>query len=140
MPVIAEQIAGTFMDEDQVVAVGVAREARHLAAEAPVTEPHRAVVQDRRRVPWGVRQAVDLREIEGARAEITFPARPSRGRMAVIHLRGRAEEAILAQLSLIAAGRQVGVGLARSVPFALGKGDPVLHALLAPGFSTPRRT
>src|SRR5262245_5495016 len=97
-------------------------------------------MHNRRGIPRRVRQAVDLGEVEGAWAEIAFPARPAGGRMAVIHLRRRTEEAILAQLALIAASREVGVRLARGVAFALGKGDPVLHALLAPGFNTPRRT
>ena len=47
--------------------------------------------------------------------------------MAVIEMRGRAEEAFLADLALVRARGQVGMRLARSLAFDLRKVDVALH-------------
>ncbi len=47
--------------------------------------------------------------------------------MAVIEMRGRAEETFLADLALVRARRQIGVRLARGLAFDLGKVDVALH-------------
>ncbi len=52
---------------------------------------------------------------------------PAGGRMAVIEMRGGAEEAFLADLALVGARRQVGMRLARGLAFNLGKVDVALH-------------
>ena len=52
---------------------------------------------------------------------------PAGGRMAVIEVRGGAEEAFLADLALEGARGQVGVRLARGLAFDLGKVDVALH-------------
>jgi hypothetical protein len=44
--------------------------------------------------------------------------------MAVVHMGGGAEEALLAQLALEAARRQIGMGLARELAGALRQGNP----------------
>src|SRR6185369_6728746 len=74
-------------------------------------------------IPRRAAGLVDRSEVIGARAQRPFPAPPAGRRMAVIHVRRRAEEAFLAELALEGALGQVGMGLARGKAFDLGKCD-----------------
>ena len=52
--VVAEQVAAPGVNEQQFVAIGIARELRHVAGEVPEAQSHRGVVQQLRGVPGRV--------------------------------------------------------------------------------------
>ena len=83
--------------------------------------------------------APSLLQIERVRPQRTFERDPARRRMPVMKERGRAEEAFLADLALVGAGRHVGVRLARGRALDLrGTKMQALHVTALP-LNTPRR-
>src|SRR3546814_3958052 len=65
--------------------------------------------------------------VESARPQGPVPIAPAGGRMGMVEMGGRAEEAFAPGLALIGALGQSGMGLARRLAFDARKRDPVAH-------------
>ena len=130
MAEVAVEIARALVDEQELVAIRVAREVIHAA--------RRALCQKRTRTEVlvsisGARPGLGRclrsrsREVEGMRPQRPLERDPPRGRMPVMQMGRGAEEPFLADLPLVGAGRQVGVRLARGGALDVGVGDVALH-------------
>src|SRR5690606_22224272 len=96
--VVAEELAAAGVHEQQFVAVGVAGERarrRIVRIAAPEAQPRGGVVEQLRRAPGRVLATLEFRAVEGAGPQRTLEIHPTGGRMLVIQVRGRAEEAFL---------------------------------------------
>ena len=100
------------MHEQQLVAVGVARQILHGRGEFPESHVERGVAEHLWRVPRRGLAAIQRGEVEGARAQGPLEPAPAGWRMGVMEEGGGSEEAFLGNLALKSARRQVGVGLA----------------------------
>ncbi len=131
MAVVAEQRALALVDEQQLVAVAVARQLAHRLIELPDAHLEMRVVHHRLRGP-GVALAGDqLVEVEGARPDGAVELDPVGRLVLVVELRRGAEEALLADLALVGALGQPDMGLARGGALDLAQQDPVLgHGFL----------
>ncbi len=116
-PEVAVELAHACVHEEQFVAVGVARESRHAAGQAPVADT--AVRVDEHLVgrPGARGPRGELGEVEGPRLQRSGEPRPAGGRVAVVEERGGPEEALLAHLALVRALGQIAVRLTRGGPF-----------------------
>ena len=131
--VVAEQIARAGVDEQQLVAVAVAREMVHVAIGVPEAQLDVGVVQHRRRLP-GLRARCSLslaRSKARGRSGPSQLVQPVGGCLWYI-MRRRAEEAFLAQLALERALGQVGVRLARRAALDARKGDVIAGHVSCP--------
>jgi hypothetical protein len=119
MAEITVQLARSLMDEEEIVAVGVAHQVIHAPGRAlPEAHAHGRIRHDFRGLP-GLESALcgGAGEIERVRAQRTFECHPSRRRMAVIEVRGGPEETFLADLAFERAGRQIRMRLPRGFAF-----------------------
>ena len=101
------------MDEDQLVAIGIAVVERHGLRAARNIEFDVVVAQEGDRHAFGVvqiggREAVQIEEV---RAQFAFEADPAGGRMRVIEVRALAVESLAAVLFFVGAFRNADVGL-----------------------------
>jgi len=126
-PEVAVQLARTRVQEQQIVAVRVARQARHAAGQAPVADPAVRVDQHLLRRPRTRLARREFREVEGPRLQRPGELGPAGGRMAVVEESRRPEEALLAHLPLVGALRQVAVRLPRSGALDARNRDVTFH-------------
>ena len=70
VPIVAEEVAAALVHEQQLVAVGIARQVIHRASRAPESDAHRCVAEELGARPrarcW---RRSELREIERVRAQ-----------------------------------------------------------------------
>ena len=130
--VVAEQMTGARMHEQNVVAVGVAGELGHPAFGAPEADLCRRVSEDPRRRPRRALRPVDLVEIERARAERSLEPGPCGRRVPMVQLGRRPEETLAADLALSGALRQIAVRLTRSLTLDARKRNPIPHLRYLP--------
>ena len=123
--IVAEQLARALVDEEQLVAVGVAGQGGHRAPEFPEPDLDLGVAKNARRLPRQGLGGVHRREIEGARPQRALERGPARRRSLVMEEGGGPEKALLGDLALVGAFRHVGVGLARMNALGSADGDPV---------------
>src|SRR5690554_3550049 len=133
MTVIAEELAGTRMDEQQVIAVRIAYQMIHRRAEVPVANAHVRVVQNVGGLPRRSLIARNAIQIERMRPQWPFERNPTRRRMLVMKERRRPEEALLADLALIRPRRQIRMRLARGGTFDARQREAGFHSALACG-------
>lgn len=135
MAEVAVEMPTAFMDEQQLVTIGVAHQMAHGAVGAPDAQLDVGVVQRQRRRQRAVALAGNVVEVERMRTQRALPVDPAGGRMLMVQVRGGAEEALTAHLALVCALRQVAMRLTRALAFTQGKANP----LAAHGI-TPRRS
>src|SRR3990167_6175696 len=85
----------------------------------------RSVMESERRGQRAVTLAGNIIEVERMGAQRPLPVDPAGGRMLVVQVRGGAEKALAAHLTLVGALRKVAVRLTRTLAFTQGKTDPV---------------
>ncbi len=129
--VVAVQLTGAGVDEQQVVAVGVAHQVVHSALGLPRANPDMRVVHQLGRVPGRTRARLELCGIKRPRAQRPVEIHPPGRRMGMMHVAGRAEETFLAQFPLVRALGQVAMGLAGCRAFDFRMADPFLHVFNA---------
>jgi hypothetical protein len=66
MAVVAEKIALTLVDEEQLIAIGIADQELHRPCRLPPAELHLGIAQHHGRLPSRSRSAGKPRQIEGA--------------------------------------------------------------------------
>ena len=127
MAVVAEQVARALVDEQQLVAVAVARQLGHRLGRASRCASAGADCSAPARPATGSPCAVASLLRSKARGR-SGPSNstPAGRRVPVMELRGGAEEALLADLALVGALGQVGMGLARGRALDLAQRNPVL--------------
>ena len=143
VPEVAEQIAVALMDEQQLVAVGIAHQMRHRLRQLPDARTGSELFDS---------SSADLNGsfcasaaffgIERARRQRAFEIAPARRRIAVIDMRRGAEEPVAPDLALVRAFRQIGMRLARGLALDAREFDPVLATHARPvsrSLRTPRR-
>ncbi len=123
--IVAEQLALALMDEQQLVAVGVAGQRRHGRRQLPEADLDGGVVQHHGRAPRRGLRLVQPRQVEGAGPQGTLELHPAGGRALVVQEGGGTEEALLGDLPLIGALGHVGVGLAGMGALGAAHRDPV---------------
>ena len=121
---VAIEVPRPVVDEQQLVAVAVAHQVAHGAVGLPHAQLDVGVVQGQRRFQRAVALAGNLVEVEGVRAQRPFPINPAGGRVLVVQVGHRAEEALAAHFPLVGAFGEIAVGLARVLALAQGEADP----------------
>ncbi len=123
MTEIAVEIAFAVMDKQELVAVGIAGQMLHRAVHGPDADFQIGIGQQHRRFEGIGTFRRRRQRVEGVRAQGPLEMRPAGGRMPVIELGGRTEEAVAAHLALIGSLGQIGMGLTRGFAFRAGKFD-----------------
>jgi hypothetical protein len=120
------------VDEQELVAVAVAREIGHRLVELPDPHLQMRIAHHQRGLPRvGLRRG-ELGEVERARPDRAVEIDPVGRLVPVMELRRRAEEALLADLALVGAFGQADMRLARRRSLDLAQWNPVLGHLLPP--------
>jgi len=119
--------AQMLMQKQQIVAVCIAHQMIHRRRGLPEADAHVAIAEHICGLPWRALRARQLVQVERMRPQRTFERGPARRRMLVMEERRGPEEAFLADLALVRAGRHVGVCLARSRALDLRNEDRALH-------------
>src|SRR5204862_3509247 len=125
---VAIELARALVDEEELIAILVAHQMVHRDSGLPIANLDIAVAHERRRIPRRPIFRRQLVEIVGVRIERTGEGRPSRGRVFVVEMRGRSEEAFLPHFAFERPLRQIGVRLPAMRAVGAGESDVVLHA------------
>ncbi|CAH0303413.1 hypothetical protein SRABI70_04446 [Pseudomonas sp. Bi70] len=129
---VAVEMPGAVVHEQQLVAVAVAHQMAHGAGGLPHAQANVGVVQGQRRLQRAGVLAGNPVEVEGVGPQRPLPVDPASGRMLVVQVRHRAEEALAAHFPLVGVGGKIAVCLARVLAFTQGKADPFAAHGLTP--------
>jgi hypothetical protein len=113
------------VDEQQLVAVGVAGQRRHGLGQLPEADFDSGVLQHHARGPGRRVGGVHARKVERAGPQRTLEVDPARRRATMMQEGGGPEEALLGNLALVGALRQVGVSLPGVDALRRADRDPV---------------
>src|SRR6056297_13164 len=115
------------MDEQEFVAVGIARQVIHAARRLPGPDTGMRVVHQLGGVPGRSRRRFQPGGIEGARPQRAVKVCPAGRRVGVIHMAGRTEKSLLSELTLVRPFRQIAMRLAGRVALYFRMCNPVFH-------------
>ena len=139
--VVAVELSAPLVNEQELVAIGVAHQKRHGLMQAPDAVAAVGVAENIRHHPGGEGAHLLLQIVQVKRPwpKRPLPVDPVGGSMLVVHVGGRTEEARAPQLALIdGLLRQIGMGLAGVGSLPMGEAYPVTHRSVL-RFSGPAR-